>query len=233
MAFISIALDGPAGVGKSTIAKSLAKKLEYIYIDTGAMYRAMAVLLLNQGISKEDEAGICHAAEDADITIGYQPDGQHVYLNGTDVTDKLRTEEVSCMASASSQYLPVRAKLTALQRALAAKENVIMDGRDIGTVVLPHATLKIFLTADPAVRAKRRYDQLKEQGALGGASLAEIEAEMRERDTRDENRANAPLVQAADAVLVDSSALTAKEVEDRILSLLKERVNRSKERVNQ
>lgn len=223
MSHISIALDGPAGVGKSTIAKALAKRLHYVYIDTGAMYRALAVYFLEQGLAAEDEAGVCSAVEQASVSIAYQNGEQHVFLNGRDVTGQLRTEAVSAMASATSQYQPVRTKLTGLQRELAARENVIMDGRDIGTVVLPNAQLKIFLTADAAVRAKRRYLQLQEQNQLDGATLESIEAEMQERDYRDAHRANAPLAKAEDAVLVDSSHCTAEEVETQILALLAER----------
>lgn len=225
MSHISIALDGPAGVGKSTIAKSLAKRLGYIYIDTGAMYRALAVYFLEQGLTTADQEKICSAAEQASVSIAYQEGEQHVFLNGRDVTAALRTEAVSCMASSASQYQPVRDKLTGLQRALAARENVIMDGRDIGTVVLPDAQLKIFLTADPAVRAKRRYLQLKAQNRLEGATLESIEAELEERDYRDAHRANAPLKQAEDAVLLDSSRCTAAEVETQILALLSERLS--------
>ena len=220
----SIALDGPAGAGKSTIAKSLAKRLSYIYVDTGAMYRALSVYFLSRGLKPEDEEGISEAVGSAEVMIRYHEGQQHVLLNGEDVTGRLRTEEVSDMASRSSRYASVRAHLLSLQRELAQTQDVIMDGRDIGTVVLPEATLKIFLTASPQVRAKRRYDQLKEQGILNGETLSGIEADIRERDYRDSHRENAPLKQAEDAVLLDSSGLTAAEVEDEIIRLLQEKL---------
>lgn len=229
MAYYSIALDGPAGVGKSTIAKSLAKALGYIYVDTGAMFRALAVLVLQKKIGEADEAAVSEAVGGADVGIVYRDGEQHVLLDGADVTAHLRTEDVSRAASQISQYPAVRAKLLELQRGLARTENVIMDGRDIGTVVLPQATLKIFLTASSAVRAKRRYRQLEEQNALGGLTLSEIQAEMKERDYRDSHRAEAPLRQAEDALLLDSSEMTAAEVEAAIRSALEERIAKQEE----
>lgn len=225
----SIALDGPAGAGKSTIAKTLAERLSYIYVDTGAMYRALSVYFLSLGLKPEDEEGIAKAVRDAKVGISYQEGQQHVLLNGTDVTDKLRTEEVSDMASRSSRYAAVRTHLLSLQRSLAKTQNVIMDGRDIGTVVLPDATLKVFLTASTEVRAKRRYDQLKTQGILNGETLSEIEADIRERDYRDTHRENAPLKQAEDAVLLDSSLLSAEDVLTEIIRLLEERISHEDE----
>ena len=227
--YYSIALDGPAGAGKSTIAKELAKKLSYTYVDTGAMYRALAVFFLKQGLSAEDEAGISAAVKDAKIGISYQDGQQHVLLNGEDVTDRLRTEDVSAMASKTSQYAAVRAHLLSQQQGLAKTQNVIMDGRDIGTVVLPDATLKIFLTADSAVRAKRRYEQLRAQGQLCGAKLETIQAEIEERDERDMHREHAPLRQAEDAVRVDSSKMSAEEVAAEIMRLLEARIRARQE----
>ena len=227
--YYSIALDGPAGAGKSTIAKELAKKLSYTYVDTGAMYRALAVFFLKQGLSAEDEAGISAAVKDAKIGISYQDGQQHVLLNGEDVTDRLRTEDVSAMASKTSQYAAVRAHLLSQQQGLAKTQNVIMDGRDIGTVVLPDATLKIFLTADSAVRAKRRYEQLRAQGQLCGATLESIQAEIEERDERDMHREHAPLRQAEDAVRIDSSKMSAEEVAAEIMRLLEARIRAQQE----
>ena len=160
----NIAIDGPAGAGKSTIAKTLAKDLGYIYVDTGAMYRAMAYYFLQNGIDASDEKRIAEACEHVDVTIQYQDGEQQVLLNGENISGKIRTEEVGNMASATSVYPVVRTKLVELQRALAQKKNVIMDGRDIGTVVLPNANVKIYLTASSAVRAKRRYDELTATG---------------------------------------------------------------------
>ena len=216
----SIALDGPAGAGKSTVAKAIAEKLSWVYVDTGAMYRALALYFIEKELAPEDEAGISEAAAGAEVSISY-PDGtQHVLLNGKDVTGKLREETVSAMASKSSQYAAVRARLLSLQRELARKADVIMDGRDIGTVVLPEATLKVFLTASPRIRAERRYEQLRRQGKLQGATLSEIEAEIRDRDHRDSHRKNAPLRQAEDAILLDSTSLTEEEVVLRIVEAL-------------
>lgn len=216
---INIAIDGPAGAGKSTIAKKLAEQLNFIYIDTGAMYRAMAYYFLTQGIAADDEAAIAAACPGVDVTITYQNGEQQVLLNGENVNHVLRTEEVGNMASATSIYPTVRTKLVELQRQLASKADVIMDGRDIGTCVLPNAQIKIFLTASSATRAKRRYDELTEKGIL--CDLAEIEKDIIERDYRDSHREISPLTQAEDAVLVDSSNLTIDQVVETILELAK------------
>lgn len=216
---INIAIDGPAGAGKSTIAKKLAEQLNFIYIDTGAMYRAMAYYFLTQGIAADDEAAITAACPGVDVTITYQNGEQQVLLNGENVNHVLRTEEVGNMASATSIYPTVRTKLVELQRQLASKADVIMDGRDIGTCVLPNAQIKIFLTASSATRAKRRYDELTEKGIL--CDLAEIEKDIIERDYRDSHREISPLTQAEDAVLVDSSNLTIDQVVETILELAK------------
>ncbi|MCI6464375.1 MAG: (d)CMP kinase [Faecalicatena sp.] len=206
----NVAIDGPAGAGKSTIAKLVAKEKGYIYVDTGAMYRAMAVHFLNQGIAPEDTQGIIDACEDAFISIKYEDGVQQVYLNGENVTSMLREERVGNMASLSSAVPQVRQKLLELQRGLAEKEDVIMDGRDIGTNILPHADVKIYLTASVATRAKRRYDELKEKGI--DCDYDEIAHDIEERDRRDMNRETAPLKQAKDAILVDSSEMTIEEV---------------------
>lgn len=220
-----IAIDGPAGVGKSTIAKILSEKLSYIYVDTGALYRALGVFFSGLGLSAEDEKGISESLSDVRVSIEYQDGVQHVFVNGEDVTGLLRTKEASHMASVTSQYQKVRERLLGIQRELAETYNVIMDGRDIGTVILPEATLKIFLTADAAVRAKRRYLQLLEQNALDGQTIESIEKDIIERDKRDSERAIAPLKQADDAVLIDTSYLTISEVEEKITELLKERIS--------
>ena len=221
----NIAIDGPAGAGKSTIAKKVAKAVSAIYVDTGAMYRAMALLMIKKGIEPSDTEGIERSCDEADISIEYQDGAQHVFLNGEDVTDRLRTEAVGNMASASSGNAKVRAKLVELQQKLAKKVPVVMDGRDIGTVVLPDAELKIYLTADVRTRAMRRYQELLEKQGAGEAApvLEMIEQDIRERDERDMNRANSPLRKAEDAVLLDSSDLTPDEVTERILGLAAER----------
>lgn len=207
---INIAIDGPAGAGKSTIAKKVAKSRGYIYVDTGAMYRAMALYLLRENIDASDSAAIEAACENADISIEYRDGEQVVLLNGENVNAFLRTEEVGNMASASSVNAKVRAKLQQLQQKLAATADVVMDGRDIGTAVLPNADVKIYLTASSLVRAKRRFAELKAKGEE--ADLAKIEADIIERDHRDMTRELNPLTQAADAVLVDSSDMTIEEV---------------------
>lgn len=213
----NIAIDGPAGAGKSTIAKMVAKKLGFIYVDTGAMYRAMALYFIRQGIQSGDEGAISAACEDADITIRYQDGAQQVILNGEDVSGLIRTEAVGNMASATSIYPAVRAHLLDLQRGLAASADVLMDGRDIGTCILPEADAKIFLTASTKVRALRRYKELAEKGET--CNLEEIEQDIIERDQRDMNRETAPLKQADDAVLLDSSEMTIAEVIDAIIDV--------------
>lgn len=215
----SIAIDGPAGAGKSTIAKKIAKQLGFIYVDTGAMYRAMALHILRKGISPEDGAAISRACEDADITIRYENGEQVVLLNGENVNGLIRTEEVGNMASASSVNGDVRKKLVSLQQRLAETADVIMDGRDIGTCVLPRADVKVYLTADAGVRAKRRYDELVQKGTL--CDLDKIEQDIIDRDNRDMNRENSPLRQAEDAVLLDSSDMTIDEVVENIIGMVK------------
>lgn len=215
----NIAIDGPAGAGKSTIAKLVAKKLGFIYVDTGAMYRALALYFIRRGIRAEDEEGIAAACKDAVITIRYQDRTQRVILNGEDVSGSIRTEAVGNMASATSVYPAVRAHLLELQRGLAASSKVIMDGRDIGTCILPNADVKIFLTASTHVRAVRRYEELLEKGMT--CNLEEIEQDIIERDRRDMNREIAPLKQADDAVFLDSSDMTVAQVADAIIGVAK------------
>lgn len=207
---INIAIDGPAGAGKSTIAKRLAKELGFIYVDTGAMYRAMAYYFLSHEIKAEDESAIAAACPKVDVTISYENGEQQVILNGENVNGVIRTEAVGNMASASSVYPVVRTKLVELQRQLAETSDVIMDGRDIGTCVLPNAQVKIYLTASSTTRAKRRYDELTAKGI--SCDLAEIEKDIIDRDYRDMHRETSPLMQAKDAVLVDSSHLNIDEV---------------------
>lgn len=218
---ISIAIDGPAGAGKSTIAKLIAKKLGFIYVDTGAMYRAMALYLIRKQIRTEDEQEINKACENADITIVYENGVQQVMLNGENVTSLLRTEEVGKMASAGAKNKKVRLKLVELQRNLAAHENVIIDGRDIGTYVLPNADVKVYLTASSTERARRRYEELKAKGEA--CDQAEIEKDIIARDEQDMKRDFAPLKQAEDAVLVDSSHMTVEEVVEAVIDLYKNR----------
>lgn len=215
----NVAIDGPAGAGKSTIAKLVAKEKGYIYVDTGAMYRALAVHFLKHNITPEDSIEITRACESADVSICYENGIQQVYLKGENVTDVLRTEEVGNMASRTSAIPAVREKLLELQRTLARENDVIMDGRDIGTNILPDADVKIYLTASVETRARRRYDELTEKGEI--CDFNQIANDIRERDQRDMTRATAPLRKAEDAVLIDSSDLTIAEVVSQICSYCK------------
>ena len=218
MAF-NIAIDGPAGAGKSTIAKEVASRLQFIYVDTGAMYRALALHVIRQGLQAEEEEGISKACEAVSVTIEYENGAQQVLLNGENVSGLIRTEEVGNMASAISVYPKVREKLKQLQQDLAASANVLMDGRDIGTCILPNADVKIYLTASSKVRAKRRYAELQNKGIA--CDLEEIEKDIIERDNRDMTRAIAPLRQAEDAVLIDSSHMTIEEVIEAMIDAAK------------
>ena len=213
----NVAIDGPAGAGKSTIAKLVAKEKGYIYVDTGAMYRGMAIHFLDKGIRAEETDKIVNALKDAEVTIRYEEGLQQVYLNGRNITDRLREEAVGKMASLTSAIPQVRLKLLELQKGLARTQDVIMDGRDIGTCVLPDADVKIYLTASVETRAKRRYDELTEKGVA--CDLNEIARDIKERDERDSTREIAPLKQAEDAVLVDSSHMTIEEVVAAIVKL--------------
>lgn len=212
----NIAIDGPAGAGKSTIAKLVAKELGYIYVDTGAMYRGMAIYFLKQNIPSGDREKIAETCKDANVSIGYENGVQQIYLNGENVTAMLREEAVGNMASISSAVPEVREQLLSLQRNLAEKENVVMDGRDIGTNILPNADTKIYLTASVETRAKRRFLELQEKGV--DCNIEAIAQDIAERDSRDMNREIAPLRQAEDAVLIDSSDMTIEEVVQAILS---------------
>lgn len=213
----NVAIDGPAGAGKSTIAKLVAKEKGYIYVDTGAMYRALAVHFLKKGLSPEDTDAIIEACADAQVGIAYEEGVQQVYLNQENVTSILRTEEVGNMASRTSPIPEVREKLLELQRSLAREQDVIMDGRDIGTHILPHADVKVYLTASVETRAKRRYAELTEKGI--SCDYEEIAKDIAARDARDMNRETAPLRQAADAVLIDSSDMTIPQVVEEIIRL--------------
>ncbi|MBQ8877932.1 MAG: (d)CMP kinase [Lachnospiraceae bacterium] len=212
-----IAIDGPAGAGKSTIAKKVAKAKGFIYVDTGAMYRAMAYFLLKEGVDAKDKNAIEEKCTEADITLRYENGEQVVLLNGENVNGVIRTEEVGKMASATSPVPKVRERITATQKELAATTDVVMDGRDIGTCVLPNADVKVYLTASSAVRAKRRYDELIAKGQK--CDISQIEADIIQRDEQDMNREVSPLKQAEDAVLIDSSYMTIDEVAQKIMSL--------------
>ncbi|MGN8630535.1 (d)CMP kinase [Blautia sp. HCP3S3_G3] len=220
----NIAIDGPAGAGKSTIAKRVAKEFSFIYVDTGAMYRAMAYYLLQQNVDGNDSQEIASKCEGADISIEYRNGEQIVLLNGENVNAYLRTEEVGNMASVSSANLSVRARLLDLQRSLAASQSVVMDGRDIGTTILPNAEVKIYLTASSATRARRRYKELIEKGEE--CNIEDIQKDIEERDQRDMNREISPLRQAEDAVLVDSSEMTIDEVVSAIENIFHEKTGK-------
>ena len=213
----NVAIDGPAGAGKSTIAKQIARKLGYIYVDTGAMYRAMAYYLIQNQVDAADQEAIAASCQHADISICYQDGEQVVLLNGENVNAYLRTEAVGNMASVSSVVPEVRKKLVELQQKLARETDVVMDGRDIGTVVLPDADVKVYLTASVETRAKRRFLELQEKGEP--ADLAKIAADIEDCDYRDMHRDISPLRQAEDATLVDSSDMTIDQVVERILEL--------------
>lgn len=219
MAF-NIAIDGPAGAGKSTIAKRVAKDLSYIYVDTGAMYRAMALYFLRAGIAADDEAAITESCGQITVTLSNENGEQQVFLNGENVNGLIRTEEVGKMTSAVSVYAPVREKLTQLQREMAQSTDLIMDGRDIGTCVLPNAQVKIYLTASVETRGKRRFLELQEKGTE--CSLAEICEDIEKRDHRDMTREISPLKQAEDAILVDSSEMSIEEVVAKILEIVRD-----------
>ncbi len=213
----NIAIDGPAGAGKSTIAKKAAKKLDFIYVDTGAMYRAIALYFIRNGVAAGDEKTIGEKCSDIDVSIDYVDGAQQVILNGENVNDFIRTEQVSMMTSSISKYPAVRDKLLNLQRQLAAEKNVIMDGRDIGTCVLPDAKTKIFLTASAEERARRRYKEQVERGIE--CDIKQIEKDIIARDEQDMNREIAPLKQAEDAVLIDSSDMSIEQVVDAIIDV--------------
>lgn len=218
----AIAIDGPAGAGKSTVARMAAGKLGFLYVDTGAMYRTIALYMLRNHVDVEDGRALDAALSHVEVGMKYADGKQRMLLNGEDVEDEIRTPEVSAQASVTAAKPAVRAKLLNLQRDLAKKENVLMDGRDIGTQILPDAQLKIYLTASVRERARRRYAELTEKGQE--CSLQEIEKEIADRDDRDMHRKTAPLRQAQDAVYLDSSDMTVDEVVSRIVSLAEQRM---------
>lgn len=219
----SVAIDGPAGAGKSTIAKMLSKEMGYIYVDTGAMYRAMAVYFSQNGVNPDNEEMINDAVKNVDIVIEYKDGAQQVILNGVNVTSLLRTEETGKMASKTSKYAAVRSKLVELQRNLAKSTDVLMDGRDIGTTVLPDAFVKIYLTASTEARAKRRYDELVEKGEK--CDYEEIKKDIENRDYQDMHREISPLRKADDAVLVDTSDMGIEEVINTIKKIIEDKKN--------
>ena len=220
----NIAIDGPAGAGKSTIAKKVSANLGFVYVDTGAMYRAMAVYFLDNGIDTDNEEEVGKACNDVRIVIEYKDGAQQVILNGDNITGRLRTEEVGNTASKTAVYPEVRKKLVELQKELARTTDVVMDGRDIGTCVLPDAICKIYLTASVETRALRRLNELQEKGVA--ADLEVIKKDIADRDYRDMNRDVSPLKQSEDAVLVDSSDMGIEEVTEKIISIFKEKAGK-------
>lgn len=218
---INIAIDGPSGAGKSTVAKALAKKLGYIYVDTGALYRAIGLYVRRAGVLPEDSAGVIALLPEIDVRLAYENGEQKVLLSGEDVGSLIRTNEISAYASKVSAIPEVRTFLLELQRDMARKNNVIMDGRDIGTVILPDADVKIFMTASPEARIRRRYEELLASGQ--SVTLEEVAAAVRERDKNDSTRKVAPAVPAADAVFVDNSG-TFDETLSNVISIIEEKI---------
>lgn len=220
-AVFSIAIDGPSGAGKSSVARAVAQRLGAMYLDTGAMYRAVGLYMLKTGVPLDDAQAIAANCAGADVRVGYDAEGrQSVYLGDEDVSGAIRAAEVSLAASAVSTVPEVRERMVALQREIARGHSVVMDGRDIGTKVLPNATLKVFLTATPEVRAQRRYEELARKGM--NEPYEKVLAELRRRDKRDTSRAASPLCKAGDAVEVDCSQMTIAQVEEKIVALARE-----------
>jgi CMP/dCMP kinase len=224
---VSVAIDGPAGAGKSTLARRAAKELGYLYVDTGAIYRTVGCYMKLMGIGPRDVDGVTRLLDEVGISIRYGEDGlQHMILNGQDVTGEIRTPEMSHYASCVSAIPAVREFLLEMQRKLARENSVVMDGRDIGTVVLPNADVKVFLTASPEVRAERRCRELEEKGE--SVSYDQVLSDMKKRDRQDSTRATAPLRQAADAVLLDTSGLTLDESSQRLLKIIRAKIKKEK-----
>lgn len=213
----SIAIDGPAGAGKSSIAKEISKKTGFVYVDTGAMFRALGLYFIKKGIKLEDETAVARLLDDIDIKVVYKDEGQRIMLSGEDVTEHLRSEEAAGAASSLSVYSAVREKLLCVQRDIAKQYNVVMDGRDIGTKVLPDADVKIYLTAGIKERAKRRFFELVQKGEK--PDIKKIERDMQDRDYRDMHRKNSPLAKAEDAYEIDTTDMTIKEVVEKILDI--------------
>lgn len=224
MKYHSIAIDGPAGAGKSTVARATAKALGYVYVDTGAIYRTVGYHMSLYGIGPKDIDGVTRLLDDVNLEITYDEEGlQHMILNGYDVTQEIRTPEMSDYASKLSTLKVVRDFLLDVQRGLARRHNVVMDGRDIGTVVLPHADVKIFLTASPEVRANRRLNEMRQKGDKK-STLSQVLQDIKQRDERDANRAIAPLKPAEDSVLLDTSDLTLEQVVTAMKNIAAERI---------
>ena len=219
MKFVSVAIDGPSGAGKSTVARAAAAKLGYVYVDTGAMYRTIGLAVCRKGVAGEDTEGLR-------VGIAYENGAQHVLLNGEDVSDAIRTPEIAYYASKVSAVPEVREFLLSTQRDMAKNGNILMDGRDIGTVILPDAPVKIFLTASSESRAERRYKELIEKGQQ--VTMESVLHDINERDRQDMNRAIAPLRQAEDAVLLDTSALTLDESIEAVLRIIREKTEENK-----
>lgn len=217
----NVAIDGPAGAGKSTVAKIVAKEQGFIYVDTGAMYRAMALYIIRKGMDTNDEAAVCGVLDEIEITLGYENGVQQVFLNGENVSGLIRTEEVGMATSNISKYKLVREKMVALQQEIARVNDVVMDGRDICMWVLPNADVKLYLDASSYERARRRYNELLEKG--GTKTLEEIEQDIIARDYQDKNRENSPLVQAPDATYLDSSDMTLQQVVETIMNMINEK----------
>lgn len=215
---LNVALDGPVGAGKSTIASEVARRLGILHLDTGAMYRAVGLTALQQGVAVEDEAAVTALCRSLEIAVAYTEQGQKTMVNGVDVTGHLRTEAVSMAASKVAAYPGVRQEMVAIQQRLAAQTPMLVDGRDVGTRVLPHATVKIFLTADARERARRRWEQLKEKG--GSDTFEQVLADLRQRDEQDMNRAVDPLRAAEDAIVVDSTDLAFEQTVEKILQIV-------------
>ena len=222
---INIAVDGPSGAGKSSLAKTLAKRLEFIYVDTGALYRAVGLFALRHKADTKSPSDVIPLLDKADITIKYIDNSQKVYLNGEDVSDKIRTPEVAMAASDVSAIGEVRQFLLSLQRNIAAENNVIMDGRDVGTVILPDAQVKIFLTADAETRAKRRFDELMTKNPDNSLTYERVLEETKRRDHNDSTRKIAPLKKADDAVVLDNTNLNESQTLEKALNIIRGKVN--------